>query len=115
MIGGVNNLARLSAAQDAPTVKPRLRTTGTALDEANMSWTAGRFGLSSSGRKRRFKERGAVGAPEISKGESSEGLATLKSDRPHDLAELLRMWLLSSNGDANGAEDTKLDCKPRPD
>ena len=115
MMGGVNNLARLSAALEAPTVKPRLRTIGTAFDEAKMSWTAGRFGLSSSGRKRRFKDRGAVGAPEISKGESSEGLATLKSDRPHDFAELLRMWLLSSKGDANGAEDTKFECRPRPD
>ena len=115
MMGGVNNLARLSAALEAPTVKPRLRTIGTAFDEAKMSWTAGRFGLSSSGRKRRFKDRGAVGAPEISKGESSEGLATLKSDLPHDLAELFRIWLLSSKGDANGAEDMKLDCKPRPD
>ena len=96
-------------------MNPRLRTIGTAFDEAKMSCTAGRLGLSSSGRKRRFKDRGAVGAPEISKGESSEGLATLKSDRPHDFAELLRMWLRSSNGEANGAEDRKPDCKPSPD
>jgi hypothetical protein len=115
MVGGVNNLVRLSAALEAPTVKPRLRTMGIAFDEPKISWTAGRLGFSSSGRKRRFSERGAVGAPEISKGESREGLATLKSDRPHDLAELLRMWLRSSKGEARGAEGWNLDCRPRPD
>ena len=115
MVGGVNNLARLSAALEAPTVKPRLRIIGMAFDEPKMSWTAGRFGFSSSERKRRLRERGAVGAPDISKGESKHGLATLKSERPQDFAELLRMWLRSSKGDANGAEASSLDCSPRPD
>jgi hypothetical protein len=34
---GVNSLARLSAALDAPTVKPRLRTIGFAFVEPKMS------------------------------------------------------------------------------
>ena len=110
--GGSKIFVRLSAARTVPRLKPRLRTTPTSLvGGPKTSSRTGRRGFSSSDLKRRLRDRGMVGAPCISIGESRDGTFTLlplNCLRPSDLVVLM-LWSrcdrleASSNGDASVA------------